>query len=242
MPASYPTSAKAFTTKVDGTGNTILAAHINDLQAEVTAVETDLIAGLPLGRGGTGLTSLTANRIPYSTGSAFTSAAGLAFDGTTFTAPAATIAGLVDLSGASAGQVKFPATQNASADANTLDDYEEGTWTPSLGGSATYTSREGRYTKVGNKVTLVGSIVVNSIGTGSTTDITGVPFAEGGAGTAPVVVGVYSSIATSSVEVKGALNASTISILAKNAASTGNGTSAVFGNGAAVDFSCTYLV
>lgn len=61
--ASYPTSAKAFTTKVDGPGNTILAAHINDLQAEVTAVETDLIAGLPVARGGTGNTTLTANRV-----------------------------------------------------------------------------------------------------------------------------------------------------------------------------------
>lgn len=54
MPASYPSSAKAFTTKVDGPGNTILAAHINDLQNEVTAVEQDLIAGLPVVRGGTG--------------------------------------------------------------------------------------------------------------------------------------------------------------------------------------------
>jgi hypothetical protein len=30
------------------------------------------------------------------------------------------------------GQIPFPAAQNASADANTLDDYEEGTWTPQL--------------------------------------------------------------------------------------------------------------
>ena len=29
------------------------------------------------------------------------------------------------------GQLAFPATQNPSANANTLDDYEEGTWTPS---------------------------------------------------------------------------------------------------------------
>ena len=26
----------------------------------------------------------------------------------------------------------FPATQNASSDVNTLDDYEEGTWTPAF--------------------------------------------------------------------------------------------------------------
>jgi hypothetical protein len=34
------------------------------------------------------------------------------------------------------GQIKFPVTQVASADPNTLDDYEEGTWTPVLRGAA----------------------------------------------------------------------------------------------------------
>ena len=57
MPASYPSSSKTFTTKSDGAGNTILAAHITDLQLEVTAIETDLIAGLPASRGGTGTTT-----------------------------------------------------------------------------------------------------------------------------------------------------------------------------------------
>ncbi len=76
MPSSYPTSAKAFTTKSDGPGNTILAAHINDLQAEVTAVETDLIAGLPAARGGTGLTAAgTSGNVLTSNGSAWTSSA-----------------------------------------------------------------------------------------------------------------------------------------------------------------------
>lgn len=75
-----------------------------------------------------------------------------------------TAAGLLDISGASAGQIKFPAIQNASADANTLDDYEEGSWTPTIVGSSTagvgtYTTQSGRYTKIGNKVTLHGSIV-----------------------------------------------------------------------------------
>ena len=37
--------------------------------------------------------------------------------------------------------------------ANTLDDYEEGTWTPVLGGGATATGMTGKYTKVGNLVT-----------------------------------------------------------------------------------------
>ena len=55
--------------------------------------------------------------------------------------------------------ITFPATQSASTDANTLDDYEEGTWTPSLtfgGGSTgiTYVAggQIGKYTKIGNMV------------------------------------------------------------------------------------------
>lgn len=54
------------------------------------------------------------------------------------------------------GQIKFPATQVASADANTLDDYEEGTWTPQAWqGSTQITSPNvayGRYIKIGNMI------------------------------------------------------------------------------------------
>ncbi|MDX1297289.1 MAG: hypothetical protein R3260_03475 [Pseudomonas sp.] len=79
------------------------------------------------------------------------------------------------------GQLQFPATQNASTDANTLDDYEEGTWTPALDdatNSATLAAAEGTYTKVGNKVFIEGAIEVSSLGsmTGTTIRITGLPF------------------------------------------------------------------
>lgn len=53
--------------------------------------------------------------------------------------------------------VGFPATAVASSDANTLDDYEEGTWTPTvrgttIAGAVTYSFQQGRYTKMGNLV------------------------------------------------------------------------------------------
>lgn len=44
--ASYPSATKSFTTKVDGAGNTILAAYVNDLQDEVVAIENGLRTGL----------------------------------------------------------------------------------------------------------------------------------------------------------------------------------------------------
>jgi hypothetical protein len=62
--------------------------------------------------------------------------------------------------------------QSASSDANTLDDYEEGTWTPTIFGSstagtATGLSQIGFYTKIGNLVTVSGVIGCSSTtGTG----------------------------------------------------------------------------
>ena len=50
--------------------------------------------------------------------------------------------------------ITFPAAQSASTDSNTLDDYEEGTFTPSVTGTwaSTPTSVAGYYTKVGRCV------------------------------------------------------------------------------------------
>jgi hypothetical protein len=97
-----------------------------------------------------------------------------------------TATGLVDISGASAGQIKFPATENTSADPNTLTDYEIGTWTPVLTAqtpgdvSVSYTQQVGLYTKVGRSVDLAWSILTSSF-TRTTASggalITGAPFA-----------------------------------------------------------------
>jgi len=82
------------------------------------------------------------------------------------------------------GNLKFPATQNPSADANTLDDYEEGDLSPppgiAFGGasvSMTFSAQVGTYTKVGRLVTVNGYIVLSAKGS-STGDavITGLPF------------------------------------------------------------------
>ena len=66
------------------------------------------------------------------------------------------------------------------AAANALDDYEEGTWTPSVGGTATYTTREGQYTKIGNLVFIRVKLEINSIGTGAQNNFSGLPFATDG--------------------------------------------------------------
>jgi hypothetical protein len=69
----------------------------------------------------------------------------------------------------------------ASADANTLDDYEEGTWTPIQGSGLTVTgafSSSGRYTKIGRLVYVSGRIAAatNIATTSGTIMMTGLPF------------------------------------------------------------------
>jgi len=62
---------------------------------------------------------------------------------------------------ASGAGITFPATQSASSDANTLDDYEEGTWSPNQGSGITRVgtfSSSGTYTKIGNLVFIAGKI------------------------------------------------------------------------------------
>jgi len=80
--------------------------------------------------------------------------------------------------------ITFPATQSASTDANTLDDYEEGTFTPTLefsGGTTgiTYASgrRAGRYTKIGRMVYFTIFVELTNKGSSSgNAEITGLPF------------------------------------------------------------------
>jgi hypothetical protein len=81
---------------------------------------------------------------------------------------------------ASGAGITFPATQSASSDANTLDDYEEGNWTPTWLniGTGTYSTQVGRYTKVGRLVTIECYLVINTIGSASgNATIAGLPFA-----------------------------------------------------------------
>lgn len=56
--------------------------------------------------------------------------------------------------------------------------YEEGSWTPSVGGTASYTTQSGSYIKIGRLVRASAWMQIAVIGTGSTTIISGLPFAS----------------------------------------------------------------
>lgn len=141
------------------------------------------------------------------------------------------------------GQVSFPASQVASSDPNTLDDYEEGTWTPSLGGTTTYTTQTGRYTKIGRLVDHTGQIQVNAIGSGSTGTISGLPFTAGAI--APVTVGYFASSATSYTYVGGFVTSGTTAITTAAIAAAGASMTqpaVLFQNGTNVVFGCSVTV
>lgn len=130
---------------------------------------------------GTGILAFLATPSSANLRSALTdeTGSGSAVFATAPTLSAATLSGTTDLSG---GQLKFPASQSASADANTLDDYEEGTFTPALTGTVssagiTYTNQNGSYVKVGKAVHFRINLLVSSMGTASGfISITGLPF------------------------------------------------------------------
>jgi hypothetical protein len=107
-------------------------------------------------------------------------------DGTIVNADINASAGLVLTKLASTGtitvdNIQFPATQVASANANNLDDYEEGTWTPAFtsltinSGTPTFA---GTYTKIGRVITLTWEIsgTRNITITADTTRINNLPF------------------------------------------------------------------
>lgn len=80
------------------------------------------------------------------------------------------------------GSLRFPVTQVQSSNPNTLDDYEEGTFTvgmSALAGTITLSASANTmsYTKIGRKVTVGGRITVTAVSTpSSSVSITGLPF------------------------------------------------------------------
>lgn len=143
---------------------------------------TGLTTAITVAQGGTGVTTSTG------TGNTVLSAA------PTFTGQA-TIP-TINLTG---GQIVFPATQSASVDGNTLDDYEDGTWSPTIDSSVAGTGRattitNATYTKIGNCVIATCYLALPTLGTGGSGNLAvkGLPYAC--AGYQPVLCGYVSGL------------------------------------------------
>lgn len=158
-----------------GTPSSGVGTNITGVNAATLGAATFAAPGaIGSGTAGTGaFTALSASSTVSGTGFTTYLASPPAIGGTapgagSFAALSAT--GLFNISGAAAGQIQFPATQNASANANTLDDYREGTFTPvlSFGGASvgiTYSTQSGVFTKIGNVVNYALIITLTSKGT-----------------------------------------------------------------------------
>ncbi len=115
-------------------------------------------------------------------------------------------------------------------------------WTASVGGDATYTARDAYYVKKGNEVSGWFDVTINVLGTGSASDISGLPYAtalvESG-----VTIGFFSGLAVSPVMLKGYITGSSIRLvgLTAGAASITNPLNAL-GNGARVMGAFSYAV
>ena len=114
--------------------------------------------------------------------------------------------------------IVFPATQVSSADANTLDDYEENSWTPVLkfGGNSvgmTYGTQAGLYTKIGRQVTVTGYISLQAKGSsvGNAT-ITGLPFTSKDDNGAYAFVGLRMTVITYEGSFQGRISKNSTSI------------------------------
>lgn len=156
-----------------------------------------------------------------------------------------TLANLLTLT---SGQIAFPASQNASAGANTFDDYEEGTWTPGilfggLGVGITYSARTGTYTKLGNAVVKSVDITLSSKGSSTGAATYSLPFTAGTPNTA-LDVGFYTNFTGLTGAPCGVVSGSTgvCSLYQTAAASTAQITDAAFTATTRFIASATYFV
>lgn len=192
MSATFPTGVKSFTTKL--AGDTVQASHVNDIQDEVTAIETALVGGTLPAANGSALTNLNASNLASGTvpDARLSSTVGNV-DATETVSAVWTFSAKPNIN---AG-LQFPATQAASADANTFDDYEEGTWTvsdQSGAGLSLTTIQTARYVKKGQDVFVSGAITYPVTANSSNASLGTLPFTL--AATAAGIVVGYSDFGT----------------------------------------------
>jgi hypothetical protein len=197
-------NAAAARTAIGAVIGTDVQAQDADLQALADNATSGLLVRTGAGTAAARTLTGTANKVTVTNGDGVSGNPTLTLpDALTLVAP--TVTGLLDCTG---GQIKFPATQIPSADANTLDDYEKGTWTMGITFATpgdlvvVYSSQSGRYTKIGRAHMYEGTVTTTTFtyttATG-TLRVSGLPFAP--ASGVPVVslgrwTGVVSAVAT----------------------------------------------
>ena len=194
------------------------------LKVANSVINASQITGvLPVLNGGTGVTTSTGT-------------------GNTVLSATPTLSGDVNLStgnlviGTSGKGIDFSVTGEGTGTMTSelLADYEEGTFTPSLGGDTTYSTQAGRYTKIGNVCYFSIFIGVTLIGTGSTTAITGLPYTALYGSQNGVHAVYYDAIASSVSSLVGYVQSTTLNLASTLTPSSGIGPNPIFRNTADV--------
>ena len=149
---------------------------------------------------------------------------------------------------ASGAGITFPATQSASSDANTLDDYEEGDYTPTiLDGvtSVSYSTQTGRYTKIGNLVYVSTRLIISGGTTNGNVLTISLPFTIASTTNLFAVGGVYSNSCSSNGQnlfVLGRPAFSQIECYVQAATNIGGFTGSNYGTSGDITFTIAYRV
>ena len=222
----------------NSTGNTLTKAT---LTAGTNVTITNTAGGITIAAaGGGGSPGGSNTQVQYNNSGAFGGISGFTTDGTRVTASTTIGVGGATPSTSGSG-ITFPATSSISTSVKTLDDYERGTWTPSLGGTATYGFRNGEYVKIGRLVFIQGNIEVSSIGTGSASTVTGLPFAIAGAlENLGVTVGYFNAINLSVYSISGRITTTQIEFYGFTGPFSNVPSNGIWKNSARVDFSACY--
>jgi hypothetical protein len=178
------------------TGNALISGGIGVAPSYGKIGLTTHVSGvLPVANGGTNASTASITSFNNITGYSAAGATGTTSTNLVFsTSPSITTPTLVGdvtvstgnvVIGTSGKGIDFSITSHpAGMTSELLNDYEEGTWTPTVTASGlsgvTYTTQSGTYIKVGRLVTVRGRIVLSSAGTnsGTYTAISGLPFAS----------------------------------------------------------------
>jgi hypothetical protein len=232
------------------TGNALISGGVNTAPAWGKIGLTTHVSGvLPVANGGTNASAASITAFNNITGYSASGATGTTSTNLVFsTSPSITTPTLVGdvtvstgnvVIGTSGKGIDFSATPGTGT-SELFADYEEGTWTPNVGGNATYTAQTGSYIKVGNTVFITARLVVNVLGTGSAVFISGLPFSANGES------GIYVFYYVNTVGITDVLalrtNGTTLYGTNSNGTNSMAANPSYIGNGTEVRFSGTYVV
>lgn len=231
----YASTTTALSKLADvATGNALISGGVGVAPSYGKIGLTTHVSGvLPVANGGTNASSASITAFNNITGYTASGATGTTSTNLVFsTSPTLTTP---TLGAALATSIKF-------GSGTVLSNYEEGTWTPSLGGTTTYAAQVGRYTRIGRVVYFQCSLSITLIGTGSTTQISGLPFTSANNSAYGGHAIYYDGIDSNVSQIVGYIGTTNINLQSTTSFANSIGLYSIFKNGTNLTFQGFYFV